>query len=1106
MIPAKRRPLSMLVFLGVLMGLTLTPAVAQAGSAPAFDLKLSVSPTNLVPAGSVFSENDGLLLTAINVGAAATDGTPLTATVNLPARITARSAKMNIGGGEAKDLPGTCTGVQTVTCTTEPGAVLYPGQDMAVSIELSVAGRVADPSTLPSQASIAGGGAIARQLSRDLHVTAAPSPLDFDEGSAGLSSYAIDGAGNAVDGAGAHPFQFGVQLGFTDEPGLPIGQMPLFNYLVADGGVRDAITTFPPGLVVNPGSTPTLCEEAQLESASCPDSSQIGTITVEAPISGLPQPLPNALFNMVPPPGTAAAFGFEAIGLKIYPHIFGGVHAGDYQLLGTASNLLALGTFPIVGTNIQLWGDPTDPAHDWARGICAYRAATTTPCGPVIPQSDVPALSMPTSCTAASLPLRASIDSWGHPGEFVERSTEVGDLNRSPIAVNGCAALGAGFKPTLKARPTTNVADSPSGLDVDLHIPQTNDLSQLATAHLKKAVVTLPVGLALNPSSANGLAGCSSTQIGIDPSTGVADGNEPTCPAASRIGDVEVDTPLLGHALPGSVYLASPHDNPFDSLLAIYIVVEDPQSGILIKLAGHVEADPSTGRLTTTFDRNPQLPFSDFKLKFFGGSGGVLRSPAVCGVYSTTSSLTPWSAPESGPPATPSDSYAISSSCATSDGAEPNSPEFEAGALSPIAGRYTPFVVHLRREDGSQQFKTLTLTPPPGLTAKLAGTPACSDGALAAAEGKSGRDEQSNPSCPADSRIGTVQVGVGAGPSPYYAQGAAYLAGPYKGAPLSMAVITPATAGPYDLGTVVTRVALHVDPATAQITADADPLPSILEGIPLDVRSIDVSLDKPDFSRTGTSCDPMAVGGLLTSTLGQNASLESRYQLGNCANLAFKPHMTLKLKGATKRAGHPKLIATVFSQGVGAAGLSRVQVKLPRSAFLDQAHIRTVCTRVQFAAGAGNGSACPKGSIYGSAQVKTPLFDYVLPGTVFLRSSNHKLPDLVVALQGPAKQPIAVELDGKTDSVKGALRNTFEAVPDQPFDEARVVLFGGKRGLVVNSKNLCSQSKRASRANVRLNAQSGKVDQLHPLVRNSCRKAKHKRHKHHRRKQHRSRR
>ena len=314
-------------------------------------------------------------------------------------------------------------------------------------------------------------------------------------------------------------------------------------------------------------------------------------------------------------------------------------------------------------------------------------------------------------------------------------------------------------------------------------------------------------------------------------------------------------------------------------------------------------------------------------------------------------------------------------------------------------------------------------------------------------------------------------------------------------------MIVPAVAGPFDLGTVVTRVALHVDPATAQIHAVSDPLPTIIDGIPLDVRTISLEMGRPQFTLNPTSCEAMSVSGTATSSLGNAAALSNPFQVGGCSQLKFKPKLSLKLKGQTKRTGHPKLIATLRSQGAGVANLARVQVKLPSSAFLDQAHIRTVCTRVQFAAGAGNGAECPKGSIYGEALVKTPLFDYPLPGKVFLRSSNHKLPDLVIALQGPSNQPIAVELDGKTDSVKGALRNTFEAVPDQPFDTARVVLFGGKRGLVVNSKNLCSQSKRASRANVQLNGQNGEVRHLHPLVANSCKKRKahkkkHRAHKH----------
>ena len=360
---------------------------------------------------------------------------------------------------------------------------------------------------------------------------------------------------------------------------------------------------------------------------------------------------------------------------------------------------------------------------------------------------------MPTACTD-EMTLDVSMDSWGHPGEFREKSVALADSNGNPTSVTGCNALQ--FEPSLQARPTTNVADAPSGLAVDLKVPQTNNLKTLTTAHLRKADVTLPEGLVINPASANGLAGCSSSQVGIDPGTGVANGNDVSCPNASRIGSVQVDSPLVDHTLQGSVFVATPKDNPFDSLLAIYVVVDDPQSGVLVKLPGHVIPDPNTGRLRAIFDENPQLPFSSFQLEFFGGATAPLRTPVTCGNYSTTSQMTPWSAPDSGPPATPSDTYAISQgpggACASSVNALPNEPDFDAGTISPIAGQYSPFVLNLRRNDGTQQFSAVNLTPPPGLVGKLAGTPYCPEDALAAAASKSGNQEKASPSCPAASR------------------------------------------------------------------------------------------------------------------------------------------------------------------------------------------------------------------------------------------------------------------------------------------------------------------------------------------------------------------
>jgi hypothetical protein len=549
---------------------------------------------------------------------------------------------------------------------------------------------------------------------------------------------------------------------------------------------------------------------------------------------------------------------------------------------------------------------------------------------------------------------------------------------------------------------------------------------------------------------------------------------------------------VLDHPLPGSVYVATPHDNPFDSLLAIYIAVDDPISGVIVKLAGHVEADPQTGRLTTTFDDNPQLPFEDFKLKFFDGATAPLRTPAVCGTYATTSSLTPWSAPQSGPPDTPSDTYAIDqgpngSGCATSEGAQANSPAFDAGTVTPVAGAYSPFVVNLHRDDGSQQFSSVTLTPPPGLVGKLTGIPYCPDAALAVAATKAGKAEQANPSCPAASQVGSVVAGAGAGPAPYHAQGHAYLTGPYKGAPLSLAIVTPAVAGPFDLGTVVVRTALYVDPESAQITAKSDPIPRILQGIPLDVRSIQIKMDRPDFTLNPTNCDPMIVSGTALSVLGHPAALAERFQVGQCAGLEFRPRLSFRLRGKTRRGGHPALRA-VLTMPPGGANITGTSVALPHSEFLEQSHIRTICTRVQFAA-----NACPAGAIYGRARAITPLLDQPLEGPVYLRSSSNPLPDLVADLNGQ----IHVVLKGRIDSVHGGIRTTFGSVPDAPVTRFVLSMRGGKKGLLVNSRDIC---KRVNRATVKFDAQNGKIADFRPALRAQCGKAaKHKKQAAHKR-------
>jgi hypothetical protein len=620
----------------------------------------------------------------------------------------------------------------------------------------------------------------------------------------------------------------------------------------------------------------------------------------------------------------------------------------------------------------------------------------------------------------------------------------------------------------------------------------------LASAHLKDTTVVLPEGLVINPSVANGLAACDENQIGLI-GTGFGSPNPihftktpQSCPNASKVGTVKVTTPLLDHKLEGALYIAKPFDNPFGSFMALYLVVENEQSGIVAKLAGKVTPDPQTGRLTTTFLENPQLPLEDIELTLFGGPKAALKTPLTCGTYTTETSLVPWSTPE-GQTVHPTDAFQTSVAaggsgpCPASEADAPSKPSFDAGTIAPAAGAYSPFVLKLTRQDGTQRIKQIDTTLPKGLTGKLAGIPYCPESALSQAKTREapgkGALEQSSPSCPAASEIGTVTVGAGAGVTPYYASGRAYLAGPYEGAPLSMAIVTPAVAGPFDLGAVLVRTPLYVNPESAQIHAISDPLPQIIEGVPLDIRSISLRLDRPSFTINPTSCEPMQVGGSLLSPPGSATSLASPFQVGGCRSLKFAPKLNIQLKGGTKRGRFPALKAVLtYPQGSGYANTASAQVTLPHSEFLENAHFKTICTRIQFAA-----DACPAGSIYGKAKAITPLLDRPLEGPVYLRSSNHTLPDLVIALRGQ----VNADLVGRVDTGStGGIRTTFENTPDAPVSKVILQMQGGKKGLLVNSENICRKEQRAI---ADLTAQNGKVSETKPLIRNSCKgKAKKK--------------
>ena len=914
----------------------------------------------------------------------------------------------------------------------------------------------------------------------------APAPALGDFGLSEMEVSFTDESGNPEIRAGAHPFavttSFRVNTTFNEDKGVD----------VVDGALRNLDLRMPVGLAGNPTAVPRCATLDFLKEdkghTACADATAIGVLTaVVTGGKGIPGEETVSVHNLEPSPGSAAKIGFwvggvpTTIDLSVNP-------AYPHNVVASLTNASQI--VEVLSSEATLWGNPADEAHDKDRGDCAYESfpeAATCPAG--VPVR--PFITMPRSCTGPLTTAFSALSWWSgdplNPGPPVlfEGSAE------SP-ALEGCEELE--FHPTLDVQPTTQRAESASGLDVRLEVndPGLDEPDGRADSDLKKAVVALPQGMTINPSQAEGLATCSEAQLARETaSSEFGDG----CPAASKIGAVEVETPLLeGEILKGSLFVAEPYANRFGSLLAVYQVIKSARLGILVKLAGKVEPDPRTGQLVTTFggpgtEPLPQLPFSDFRLHFTGGGRGALVTPNRCGAHAIKATFTPWANPDE--PVVTTSAFEITAGvgggpCPAS-GAPPFDPGFAAGTVNNAAGQHSPMVMRLTRRDGDQDLTKFSSVLPEGLLPKLAGVGKCAQASIEAAKARTGRSELASPSCPAASKIGTVAAGAGVGPQLTYVKGSIYLAGPYKGAPLSAAVITPAVAGPFDVGNVVVQVGLDVNPVTGEGKIDgsaSDPIPHILAGIPLRVRDIQVNVDRPSFILNPTSCREMAVsaqiwgGGIDPFSILDDSpvSRAERFQAANCGALGFKPRLSIALKGGTKRGGHPAL-RSVYRPRPGDANLASLVLRLPRSAFLEQAHIRTICTRVQFAA-----DACPKGAIYGQVTATTPLLEESLSGPAYLRSSNNNLPDLVFDLHGI----VDVEVSARIDSVKGGIRATFADVPDAPITRVVVSMQGAQKGLIVNSRDLCEGT---ARAKAQLSAQNGKRRQARPVVRPSgCKK------------------
>jgi hypothetical protein len=872
--------------------------------------------------------------------------------------------------------------------------------------------------------------------------------------------------GSIAEAAATHPYSYTVSFALnTDAEGRTEG-----------GEVRDILVDLPPGLIGNPQAVPR-CPRQEFEGSAphCSPSTQIGVVKVDIPALGQAS---GALYNVEPPPGVAAQLGFSAAGLNALQNATVNPDAGYAVHIATNS-------IPEEATaaTVTVWGVPAESSHDAQRGLLAAQGI-----GPPVSTDAprLPLLTLPATC-GAPLETTIEVDSKLAPGKFVSASTESLDAGGNPSPLSGCALVP--FNPQIFASPTAASAGTASGLGFDLSLPNQNLLNPSPLARVEtepvRTEVTLPAGLTVNPAAASGQDACSPAQFAA------ASADDPGCPAASKVGTLVARTPLLEEAIEGGVYLASPHQNPFGSLIALYIIARVPARGVVVKQAGEVRADPLTGQLTTSFDKLPPLPYSSFELNLREGPRAPLITPPTCGKYVVQAKLHPFSDPgtvtERTAPFTIA-TQAAGGPCVVSEGQLPNRPTMEAGTMSPIAGSYSPFIFKVSRQDGEQSFSQITATLPKGIVGKLAGIPYCSDAQIAAAAARNhdgdGALELASPSCPVASEVGSVDVAAGAGAQPLHVQGRAYLAGPYKGAPLSLAVITPAIAGPFDVGVVVVRTALFVNETTAQIRAVSDPLPTILAGIPLDVRSVSLQMSRPNFTLNPTNCNPMAVLGSAISTLGQTASFSNRFQVGACGALGFKPGLKLNLKGGTRRTQHPKLKAVVTYPKGSYANIAKASVILPRTEFIDPTRVANPCTRPQFSEG-----KCPKGSILGTAKAFSPLLDKPLTGKVYFRANGGEraLPDMVVDLNGQVHFILVGYVDAvvKRGTDISRIRNTFANVPDAPVSKFVLELKGGKEGLLQNSDNLCTKPRSAT---VKMSAQNGLVHNFSSVIGTSCKK------------------
>lgn len=943
------------------------------------------------------------------------------------------------------------------------GLLSYNQIEIVIGVVVEGAG-----SGVENEVSVFGGGAPRVSVKRPLRVGGAGVAAPF-----GVDSYELvpeEEGGAVATHAGSHPFQLTTTLVLnqTLERNPRVGLEPQPVALTKDLRFR-----WPPGLVGNPTPIPrctignflTQGDAGLEEGNQCRQETAVGVaMGTFAEPNNYPQATTFAvpLFNVEPQVGEPARFGFISPGGPVL--IDTSIRTGaDYGITVSVNNIPEAVGF--LSSEVTVWGVPGDVRHDKARGwdcLNALRKGSQPPCTLQGASTSPPFLSLPTSClgelqnTAPGLGVEAS--SWAAPGSFALFPSE-------PMpALDGCNRLP--FSASIGVTPDAQAASTPTGLTVGVHVPQDSVLSPagLAQSNVKDTTVALPAGVALNPAAGDGLLACSEAQIALSSPA------PSSCPEASKVGTVELETPLLPDPLVGSAYVAAQEANPFGSLIALYVFMEDPVSGVRVKLAGEVTPDPVTGQLVSTFKNTPQAPFEDFKIHFFGGSRAPLSTPALCGPYTTTASISPWSGNE---PAQASSTFNITSApngrpC---QNPLPFAPSLVAGSLNIQAGAFTPFTATMSREDGEQSLQGIVLHMPPGLSGLLSGVQLC------------GEAQANEGTCGAESLIGETTVSVGLGGTPFSVKGGkVYITGPYKGAPFGLSIVNPAKAGPYDLGKgacdcVLVRAKIEVDPHTAALTVTVDTdgpykIPTILGGIPLQIKHVNVMINRSGFTFNPTNCSKLQITATLQSAEGAATStISGPFQATNCAVLKFKPGFKVSTNGHTSKAKgaslHVKLSYPKAPFG-SQANIAKVKVDLPKQLPSRLTTLQKACTAAQFNT---NPAGCPAASIVGHAKAITPLLPVPLQGPAyFVSNGGQAFPNLIMVLQGYG---VTINLVGDTFiNKRGITSSTFKTVPDAPVGSFELTLPQGKYSALAALGNLCKSKLRMPTAFV---AQNGAV-------------------------------